>query len=120
MYTSLPYFPYFTLKYEIQTWFKQHEAVFSRVYEIFILVWYEPLMVKYEGNINRILYTAAQQSLEKLEGPRIDPFGQPKVTAGRDHCFRTCCPVRTSPLFKSRITKQQNIMFATGVTMDLA
>ena len=22
----------------------------------------------------------------------IDPLGQPKVTAGRDHCFRTCCP----------------------------
>ena len=22
----------------------------------------------------------------------IDPLGQPKVTAGRDNCFRTCCP----------------------------
>ena len=22
----------------------------------------------------------------------IDPLGQPKVMAGRDHCFRTCCP----------------------------
>ena len=33
----------------------------------------------------------------------IDPLGQPKVTAGRDHCFRTCFPsVRPSPLFKSR------------------
>ena len=41
----------------------------------------------------------------------IDPLGQPKVTAGRDHCFRTCCPyVRTSPLFKSRKTKQQRTM----------
>ena len=22
----------------------------------------------------------------------IDPLVQPKVTAGRDNCFRTCCP----------------------------
>ena len=51
----------------------------------------------------------------------IDPHGQPKVTAGRDHCFRTCCPsVRPSPLFKSRKTKQQKTMFATGVTVGLA
>ena len=48
----------------------------------------------------------------------IDPLGQPKVTAGRDHCFSTCSPyVRTSVLtFKSRKTKQQKTMFATGVT----
>ena len=27
---------------------------------------------------------------------RIDPLGQPTVTAGSDHRFRTCCPyVRT-------------------------
>ena len=38
----------------------------------------------------------------------IDPLGQPTVTVGRDHCFRTCCPsVRLSPLFKSRKTKQR-------------
>ena len=38
----------------------------------------------------------------------IDPLGQPKVTAGWDHCFRTCCPsVRPSPLFESRKTKQK-------------
>ena len=48
----------------------------------------------------------------------IDPLGQPKVTAGRDHRFRTCCPsVRP---FKSRKTKQQKTMFATGATMGLA
>ena len=46
----------------------------------------------------------------------IDPLGQPKLTAGRDYCFRTCCPyVRTSPLFKSSKTKQQKTIFATGV-----
>ena len=51
----------------------------------------------------------------------IDPLDQPKVTAGRDHCFRTCCPsVRPSPLFKSRKTKQQKTMFATGETLGLA
>ena len=39
----------------------------------------------------------------------LDPLGRPTVTAGRDNCFRTCCPsVRPgSPLFKSRKTKQQ-------------
>ena len=47
----------------------------------------------------------------------IDPLGQPKITAGRDNCFRTCCP---SVLFKSRKTKQQKTMFATGVTVGLA
>ena len=51
----------------------------------------------------------------------IDPLGQPKVTGGRDHFFRTCCPsVCPSPLFKSSKTKQQKTMFATGVTMGLA
>ena len=51
----------------------------------------------------------------------IDPLGQPKVTASRDHCFRTCCPyVRPSLLFKSRKTKQQKTMFTTGLTMGLA
>ena len=47
----------------------------------------------------------------------FDPLGQPKVTAGRDHCCRTCSSV---PLFKSRKTKQQKRMFVTGVTMGLA
>ena len=51
----------------------------------------------------------------------IDPLGRPTVMASKDHCFRTCCPyVRPSPLFKSRKTKQQKTMFATGVTMGLA
>ena len=56
----------------------------------------------------------------------IDLLGQPKVTAGRDHCFRICCPsvrrfvrTSTSTLFKSRKTKQKTT-FATGVTMGLA
>ena len=32
---------------------------------------------------------------------QIDQLGLPTVTAGRDHCFRTCRPyVRQSPLFK--------------------
>ena len=55
----------------------------------------------------------------KCIGIIFDPFGQPKVTAGRDHCFRTCS-IRPSPLFKSRKTKQQKTMFATVVTMALA
>ena len=49
----------------------------------------------------------------------IDPLGQPKVTAGRDHCFRTCCPsVRPH---SSNLEKQKNrkTMFATGVTTCL-
>ena len=51
----------------------------------------------------------------------FDPLGQPKATACRDHCFRTCClSVRPSPHFKSRETKQQKTMLATGVTMGLA
>ena len=49
--------------------------------------------------------------LEKLQ---IDPLGQPKVRAGRDNCFRIRLSVRPSPLFKSRKTKQQKTMFATG------
>ena len=54
-------------------------------------------------------------------GQIIDPLGQPKVKTGRDNCFRTCCPsVRPSPPIKSRKTKQQKTVFATGVTMGLA
>ena len=37
------------------------------------------------------------RSCSNLANPAIDPLGQPKVMAGMDHCFRTCCPyVRTS------------------------
>ena len=51
----------------------------------------------------------------------VDPLGQPTVKAGRDHCFRKCCPsVRQFPLFKSSKTKQQKTMFATGETVGLA
>ena len=48
-----------------------------------------------------------QRSLFSL---KIDPLGQPKVTAGKDHCFRTYCPyVRTyvRPHF-SNLEKQNN------------
>ena len=36
----------------------------------------------------------------------IDLLGQPKVTAGSDHCFRTCCP-SVLPHF-SNLAKQNN------------
>ena len=36
----------------------------------------------------------------------FDPLGQPQVTAGRDHCFRTCCP-SVRPHF-SNLEKQKN------------
>ena len=44
----------------------------------------------------------------------LDPLGQPKVTAGRDHYFRTCCPsvrpyVRTSlPTFQNLAKQKQS------------
>ena len=44
----------------------------------------------------------------------IDPFGQPTITASRDHCF--CTHVRPSPLFKSNTTIQKN----NGETVGLA
>ena len=30
--------------------------------------------------------------LLQVKNQLFDPLGQPKVTAGRDHCFHTCCP----------------------------
>ena len=36
----------------------------------------------------------------------LDPHGRPTVTAGSDHCFRTCCPYVRSHFSKSRKTKQ--------------
>ena len=36
----------------------------------------------------------------------FDPLGQPKVTAGRNHCFRTCCPFVRPQFSISRKTKQ--------------
>ena len=49
-------------------------------------------------------------------------LANPKFMASRDHCIRSCCPFVGTyvPLFKSRKTKQQKTMFATGVTMDPA
>ena len=38
----------------------------------------------------------------------VDPLGQPTVTAGKDHCFRTCCPYvhpHFSNLAKQTITE---------------
>ena len=35
----------------------------------------------------------------------VDPLGQPKVKAGRDHCFRTCC-LSVRPHF-SNLDKQK-------------
>ena len=53
----------------------------------------------------------------------FDPLGRPTVTAGSDHCFRTCCP-SVRPHF-SNLEKQtkkflEKTMFTTGVTMGLA
>ena len=39
-------------------------------------------------------------------GSDFDPLGQPKVTAGRGHCFWTCCPY-VHPHF-SNLEKQNN------------
>ena len=41
----------------------------------------------------------------EIDAP-IDPLGQPKVTTGRDNCFRTCCPY-VRPHF-SNLEKQNN------------
>ena len=56
----------------------------------------------------------------------IDPLGQPRVTAGSDHCFHTCCPSicpYVRPHF-SKLLKQNNFqektMFTTGKTVGLA
>ena len=56
-----------------------------------------------------------KERLKALE--KIDPLGQPTVTAGSDYYFRTCCP---SPLFRSSKTKQQKTMVATGETVGLS
>ena len=56
-----------------------------------------------------------------LQSQFFDPLGQPTVTAGRDHCFRTCCPPSVRPHFLNlEKPNKQKTMFATGVTMGLA
>ena len=57
--------------------------------------------------------------LVPIKFKKIDPLGQPTVTAGRDNCFRTCRP--SVPTFQnlSKLTKVQR-MFATGKTVGLA
>ena len=64
-------------------------------------------------------------SIYNIEFSRIDPLGQPKVTAWRDRCFCTYRPsVRPSLLSKSRKTKQKEnkkkTMLANGETVGLA
>ena len=56
---------------------------------------------------------------------KIDPLGQPTVTAGSDLYFRTCCPsVRPSVPTCENLAKQYNfqarIVVATGETTGLA
>ena len=60
------------------------------------------------------LYMGASRRLSEP----IDPLGQPKVTAGRDHCFRTCPSVSTF----QNLAKQNKAkaMFSTCYSMDLA
>ena len=49
----------------------------------------------------------------------IDPLGLPTVTAGSDHCFRTCCPsARPSKSRKKHKQSENNV--ATSETMGLA
>ena len=49
----------------------------------------------------------------------IDPLGWSAVTAGSDHCFRTCCP-SVRPYTLQNLTKQNKFqaetMFTTGKT----
>ena len=41
----------------------------------------------------------------------IDPLGQPKVTAGRDHCFRTCCPYVPTFQIQQNKTTENNVRY---------
>ena len=62
-------------------------------------------------------FRAAYHSKEKLIHS-ADPQSRPVVIIIFGHVVRPF--VRPSPLFKSRKTKQQKTMFATGVTLGLA
>ena len=51
----------------------------------------------------------------------IDPLGQPRVTAGRDHCLNTCRP--SVPTFQNLAKQnkfQAKTMFTTGENVGLA
>ena len=50
----------------------------------------------------------------------FDPLGQHTVTAGKDNCFRTCCPSVRPHFSKSSETKKVKTMFAAGETVGLA
>ena len=44
----------------------------------------------------------------------FDPLGRPAVTAGSDHCFRTCCPsVHPSVPTFHNLAKQNNFQAIT-------
>ena len=63
------------------------------------------------GTIFKTTIKTAPRSLLQLFSVLLsffDPLGQPKVTAGRDHCFRTCCPsVPTFQIFKTINNRKQ-------------
>ena len=62
-------------------------------------------------------------SFHLVWNPIVDPRDRPTVTAGSDHCFRTCRPlVRTSdPTFHKKKNKfQAKTMVATDETVRLA
>ena len=49
----------------------------------------------------------------------IDSLSRPAVTAGSDHCFRTCCPSVKIYIEKQK-KFQAKTMFTTGETVGLA
>ena len=70
--------------------------------------------------VKGILYTNIRT--HSLHMMSFDPLGQPTVTAGGDHCFRTCC-LSVHPYFSksSKTNKfQTKTMFTTNKTVGLA
>ena len=47
----------------------------------------------------------------------IDPLGQPKVKAGKDHCFRTCCP-SVRPHFSNLAKQNKTKTMSTSGRVD--
>ena len=72
-------------------------------------------MCKKSNIHNRDHFSIDRQKMSSKTGITIsyfDPLGQPKVTAGRDRCFRTCCPyVRTHFQILQNKTTENNARY---------
>ena len=80
--------------------------------ELYYLQRYTAIAYHFNSHIILLWYVICNTTYTKVWTMNyfIDPRGRPTVTAGRDHCCRTCCPSVVHPHF-SNLEKENNVHY---------